>query len=934
MDKGAHYYKCDFQVHTPRDINWTGNGAISDDERKEYARDFVGKCREIGLDAVAITDHHDFALFPYIKQAAIDELDPNGKPYAQEGRLVVFPGIEITLSTPACQALLILDADFPIPSLEPILNFLGISPSNAAAAKTCSTVPISNTIVSGFDQLCAKLNTLDAVKNRYIVLPNLNENGRHTLLRAGNSEHYRKMPCVGGYVDGNVSQHGQGNTNIVNGIAREWGNKAIALFQTSDCRQRDFSQLAKSTTWVKWAVPTAEALRQACLAKESRISQSEPQKPSVHISQIDITNSKFLGTFSINFSEQYNAIIGGRGTGKSTILEYLRWGLCDQVNFPEDPEEQNEIERKRQSIIEKTLQNLGGECRIVFSINNIKHVIKRNSATDEILMKIGDADFEEIDEGQVRRILPIHAYSQKQLSSVGISFEELKRFVEQPIAEKLHSIDDNFSEIRKRISTSYCEMARKKEIAKELKQCQLEVKSLVAQILHLRSTIAGIDPCDQAIIADKPKIELETQLVQGYTDETQRMARKLSDISESLGSSQLQKLTGLDLCNPSLIDTIDRNTREKIYAVAAHIDRAKAELEEEAMVDISKAMAIWGKAKDEYETKYADVQKRTTANQSVITEIKRIEKRIGELQSIIREKELSTRDIGNPEVEFPRLRFEWSELHREKLALLAEQAKEFSEKSSGLIKAEIGKTIEIQKIKELLIESFNGTRIREDKVISICDEISKSDDPFNKWNNIIDELRLLSEINDDDVDSPKPNTEVLDKCGFNDGNKAKICEMLDTDKWLRLATTPIDFIPVFKYIANKELGDEILFTDASAGQQATALLSVLLNQAGGPLVIDQPEDDVDNKAIDEIIKNIWAAKQKRQLIFSSHNANMVVNGDAELVICCDYKDTGSQTRGIIKAEGAIDVPLIRNEITSVMEGGEKAFVLRKAKYGF
>lgn len=126
----------------------------------------------------------------------------------------------------------------------------------------------------------------------------------------------------------------------------------------------------------------------------------------------------------------------------------------------------------------------------------------------------------------------------------------------------------------------------------------------------------------------------------------------------------------------------------------------------------------------------------------------------------------------------------------------------------------------------------------------------------------------------------------------------------------------------------------IPFAEASAGQQATALLTVLLNQPGAPLIIDQPEDDIDNRAIDDIIKNIWKAKRHRQLIFTSHNANLVVNGDTELVVCCDYRESGSQTQGIIKAEGAIDSTAVRKEITSVMEGGEKAFKLRKDKYGF
>ena len=63
MDKGAHFYKCDFQVHTPRDAGWTGGDAVTDTERKAYAGALVLACRQKGLGAIAITDHHDFAFF-------------------------------------------------------------------------------------------------------------------------------------------------------------------------------------------------------------------------------------------------------------------------------------------------------------------------------------------------------------------------------------------------------------------------------------------------------------------------------------------------------------------------------------------------------------------------------------------------------------------------------------------------------------------------------------------------------------------------------------------------------------------------------------------------------------------------------------------------------------------------------------------------------
>jgi len=152
------------------------------------------------------------------------------------------------------------------------------------------------------------------------------------------------------------------------------------------------------------------------------------------------------------------------------------------------------------------------------------------------------------------------------------------------------------------------------------------------------------------------------------------------------------------------------------------------------------------------------------------------------------------------------------------------------------------------------------------------------------------------------------------------------------EEWLEISLLELDDIPVFDY--QQREADYIDFSLASAGQQATALLRVLLAQDGPPLIIDQPEEDLDNPIVLEIVKDIWKAKSKRQILFSSHNANLVVNGDADLVICCDYRTAGDQSGGQIKARGAIDMNEIRNEITTIMEGGKEAFRLRKEKYGF
>lgn len=935
MDKGAHFYRCDFQVHTPRDINWIGDRPLTADQRKIYAEALIKKCREIGLHSVAITDHHDFGFYPIIKEAANTELDDIGQPIPEEKKIIVFPGLELTFSTPSCQAILIIDSDYQTNNLNQILHLFGITPNSADEATTIETVPITSTNVNGFEELYDKLNTIEALRGKFIVLPNLNEGGRHTLLRAGNSEHYKKMPCVGGYVDGSISKHGTGNTNIINGVAREWGYKSVALFQTSDNRQRDFGVLGTYSTWVKWATPTAEALRQACLAKESRLSQSPPDLPQIYITKIDVTNSKFLGSFSFEFNQQYSALIGGRGTGKSTILEYLRWGLCDQTTINFAPEEQSEIEKRSQALIEKTLVPFNGEVRVTFSLNGIIHIVKRNSVNKETVLKIGNGEFEPVKEEEIRRILPIQAYSQKQLSSVGVRTEELKRFIQLPIANQLNNLKFQVSDNSKKTKSSYNSFVRKKEIQNEIEQFNLEIKSLNNQVDNLRKSLTGISETDQLTIGKKQKFDNEQNLIKKSQSEINVIANKISELITSLQRYPEPFPASQTLENLELLKSIDETRTKKFDEVKAIAKQLQDSLTPENLSELNGYISQWEKLKEDFEVQYENAKTKASSNQAQLNEIRRIETRLQELTNTLNERNAILKELGNPEVEFNLLREEWFQLHQQKVDLLNEQSQNFSQLSKGLIKAEVTKSIDIKQIKKQIISAFQGTRINEVKIQSLCDSILSTDNPLSSWKEILSELKLLAELKiSEDKNVEIPETPILTSCDYNEGNKIRIVELLTPDNWLNIATTELEFNPEFKYTTNNQMGDVILFSEASAGQQATALLTVLLNQPGTPLIIDQPEDDIDNRAIEEIIKNIWEAKKKRQLIFTSHNANLVVNGDAELVICCDYRESGNQTRGKIKAEGAIDFKVVRDEITSVMEGGEKAFRLRKDKYGF
>jgi ABC-type Mn2+/Zn2+ transport system ATPase subunit len=111
----------------------------------------------------------------------------------------------------------------------------------------------------------------------------------------------------------------------------------------------------------------------------------------------------------------------------------------------------------------------------------------------------------------------------------------------------------------------------------------------------------------------------------------------------------------------------------------------------------------------------------------------------------------------------------------------------------------------------------------------------------------------------------------------------------------------------------------------SPGQKTAAILAFLLAYGEEPIVLDQPEDDLDNHLIyDLIVRQVRETKRRRQIIVVTHNANIVVNGDAELVIALDVR--GGQTRTIVL--GGLQEQCVRDEICRVMEGGREAFELR------
>jgi ATPase subunit of ABC transporter with duplicated ATPase domains len=123
-------------------------------------------------------------------------------------------------------------------------------------------------------------------------------------------------------------------------------------------------------------------------------------------------------------------------------------------------------------------------------------------------------------------------------------------------------------------------------------------------------------------------------------------------------------------------------------------------------------------------------------------------------------------------------------------------------------------------------------------------------------------------------------------------------------------------------------------TRGSPGQRSAAMLSFVFHQGTEPLVLDQPEDDLDTTLISElIVAQLRASRWRRQIIVVTHNSNIPVLGDADRVIVLENRDNSIRVRTSTRPHvGSIDVQEVRTDIQNVMEGGVSAFVMRERKY--
>ena len=895
-----------------------------DAERALWAKEFVNQCVAKALQAVALTDHHEMIMVPYVQNELEErrEIDP-------EFDLWLFPGMELT-ARGGRQCLIIFDVDLSEDWRKQAQGKLGIV--HAERNEKNATAPNVTQIKLNYPDIAKALDDVEGLRGKYIILPNVSQGNSHTVLTDGAHEDFHRMPYIGGYLDKGQTLETlrPKNRKRLSGSDKFWSNREIYPLPTSDSRSSDYATLGENNTWIKLAEPTAEGIRQAFLGHRSRIQIEPPKIPSLVISSVNIDNSTILNSTNLSLSPELNAVIGGRGSGKSSFLEYIAFGLGRSC-FDASRKDYSGTDRMH-DLIQETIISNGGKVSLYVTQDDASFLITRSQATayqPQITYPSGRT--QTVVSKELRTLFPAVVYSQGELAEIGkdagrkAQLSDLLRFVNPNYKLEDDRLTSNIEFEKSNVKSAIQIAIKNWKRQSELRRLTTTRDSLKQRAEALEKNLPTLSPNDQAIVSyfDQAN-DFESKRIQA--------SKHADQILQELEASATELLSERDLSTNLKDDVVDvcKSYHELFKAFKSGLEQLQADLTAKRS-KLSIAESGWVIRFEKARNARDDVLKKLGAHKTVTSQIILLREQITELNNQIGDLETKLKTHGDPSKGLTEAVTKLWHINDERGKRTQEWAREIERLSNRKIKAVVAVTGNNLEIKEALDTIAAKTGSQESTRIKELEEALARDTSVNVVNRLLTEcLALLCwrELGAASGEAQPECADLLKILGDTERIRKFLFEHLDASRVEAIATAIT--IPEIA-LSYSDGTREISFEKASEGQRAAALLFMLLEQPGGPLIIDQPEGDLDNKIIVDLTYRLHDAKQNRQLIFASHNANIVVNGASELVGCLDVTVSGER---MFECNGAIDKPLICDVITSTMEGGEKAFKDRQDKYGY
>jgi energy-coupling factor transporter ATP-binding protein EcfA2 len=774
-----------------------------------------------------------------------------------------------------------------------------------------------------------------------------------TTTALGFSEIVKKIHELGGIA---IPAHIDGPQGLLNGISG-WKDETrkslqdviaaeyrdLHAFDTADLQLRDCidsrakvggsdahtpGDIGRYSSWVKMSAPTIGGLRLALLDHRYCVL-NQPENPNVlpdfYIERLSIVGMSHCGRIpgrplELAFNPHFNAVIGGRGSGKSTCIESIRacarhenddtlGGLGDPIRRFLGPVAKGGVMLEEAHLVIE-YNRKGVSFRIHWNQNGTGEVLEERAS---------DGSWSVVPSDDLRGRFPVEIFSQKQMNALADDPRGLLGIVDKAIGRE--AWQQEWDETRSKY-LQLCERRRGLEV-----QVSQE-GTVLARLADIERDLREYEEKGHGAILREYQRRTDQERAIPLDDDTGSLSRALRELASAPIISDLPELL-FEVGDPSLDElkaahgtakAAIAKSQESIRSSADQIDAAILDMRErirssEWMKAVDAAKANWAALKEEYTVRSSpidlDIYERWVQQRNeLLTQLEKIAAHKKEAETIDSER-IDT--IG-------RLEAARRTLFERRQAFLAEVVG-----ANAYVRMDV---VPFGSIGEIEIEYRELLGLTNSYATSISDQESKSGilDPLIAWKSGMDDPQGLPRL----VDELKAKTLAVatgQELGYAQPFIKRLQKIFQEQPALLDALQcywPEDLLQA-RYARDPEKGKFEEIRSGSAGQKAASILAFLLSYGDTPMVIDQPEDDLDNALIsDLVVTQIKENKRRRQLIIVTHNPNIVVNGDAELVQVMEFKDGQVRTA----TSGGLEDSSLRTAVCTILEGGREAFVMR------
>ena len=882
LPNGARFYCCALQVN-PFAYHGRHGKQSGFQTEADYNAAMIAACKTHGIEAIAVTDHYRVKDSWSLIHAA------------RAADIFVFGGFEAA-SRDGVHFLCLYDLDKD-EDLERFLGEQGVRNSKAA----------SPTVSPNSNKDCTDLLKCVREQGGIAIAAHVSAgNGLLATLEGQPRMNAWKLTdlyaCA---LPGSIEEAPQGHRAILkNTDPNHKRGRPVAIINASDVNSPAELSQPKSSCHIKMTSLSVEGLRQAFLDPTSRIRLNQDDPPELHTEFVAMSwEGGFLDRTRLHFNGNLNVLIGGRGTGKSTVIESLRYVLAlDPLG--------EEASKAHQSIIRHVLKPGTKISLLVRTHHPAKHdyTIERSVPNPPVIKD----EFGKVLNLSPHDIVPgVEVFGQHEISELTKSREKLTLLLERFIER-----DPNAS-------------AQKAKLRLELEKSRGRINGLQKEIKHVEERLtllpgleetqkrfreAGLEEKlkEKSILVREERIlNMLKERIAPFIDTKQALHELLPMDMAFLSAKAVENLLNGQLLSEG--NGILERLSTKMQAIATQVERAIISVEAE----IAALRTRWDEKREAVEAAYQSKLRELQKDKIDGDEFIKLRQQIEELQPLRERRDMLLRDLATYQVNRRSLIDEWENLQGAEYRSLENAAKKVSKKLAGRVRVEVTMGGNREPLEKLLRDEIGGNLAA--LIERLCSRESLS-------------LRDLAQ-------TCRDGKEALGTKYAISVTAAERIVQAGPDFFMRIeelelsATTKIEL----NTAAEGDSDNWQTLEGLSTGQKATAVLLLLLLESEAPLVVDQPEDDLDNRFItDGIVPTMKQEKRKRQFIFSTHNANIPVLGDAELIIGLTTGSLNATVQGRVRNHhmGSIDLQPVREMVEEILEGGKTAFEMRRQKYGF